>query len=157
MCSSSYVKMKNWARSQVKVLSAHVSGSPFAPNEVPALFCSGVGWKAGITFGRLMKFSRYVSHKEKYRPSSAAMDFVGVNRRQNRSSVLRGGIIFPGNHPLKVVVITVRTTTFASRIWNKGYRGSMGASRWFCKIYCDKAVIVGLIIKSMLSQVLHAN
>ena len=22
------------------------------------LFCSGVGWKAGITFGRLMKFSR---------------------------------------------------------------------------------------------------
>ena len=86
-----YVKMKNWARSQVKVLSAHVSGSPFAPNEVPALFCSGVGWKAGITFGRLMKFSRYVSHKEKYRPSSAAMDFVGVNRRQNESGVLRGG------------------------------------------------------------------
>ena len=86
-----YVKMKNWARSQVKVLSAHVSGSPFAPNEVPARFCSGVGWKAGITFGRLMKFSRYVSHKEKYRPSSAAMDFVGVNRRQNESGVLRGG------------------------------------------------------------------
>ena len=23
------------------------------------LFCSGVGWKADITFGRLMKFSRY--------------------------------------------------------------------------------------------------
>ena len=40
------------------------------------LFCSGVDWKAGITFGRLMKFSRYVSHKEKYRPGSAAMDFV---------------------------------------------------------------------------------
>ena len=37
------------------------------------LFCSGVGWKAGITFGRLIKFSRYVSHKEKYRPRSAAM------------------------------------------------------------------------------------
>ena len=55
------------------------------------LFCSGVGWKAGITFGRLIKFSRYVSHKEKYRPSSAAMDFVGVNRRQNESGVLRGG------------------------------------------------------------------
>ena len=41
------------------------------------LFCSGVGWKAGITFGRLIKFSRYVSHKEKYRPCSIAMDFVG--------------------------------------------------------------------------------
>jgi len=38
-----------------------------------------------------MKFSRYVSHKEKYRQSSAAMDFVGVNRRQNESGVLRGG------------------------------------------------------------------
>ena len=28
--------------------------------------------------------------------------------------------VFLGNHPLKVVVITLRTTTFASRIWNKG-------------------------------------
>ena len=55
------------------------------------LFCSGVDEKVGITSGRLMKFSRYVSHKEKYRPSSAAMDFVGVNRRQNESGVLRGG------------------------------------------------------------------
>ena len=76
------------------------------------LFCSGVDWKAGITFGRLMKFSRYVSHKEKYRPCSAAMDFVGVSRRQNESGVLRGGTFFLSNHPLKVVVITVRTTTF---------------------------------------------
>ena len=39
-------------------------------------------------------------------------DFVGVNRRQNESGVLRGGTFFLGNHPLKVVVITVRTTTF---------------------------------------------
>ena len=61
------------------------------------LFCSGVGWKAGITFGRLIKFSRYVSHKEKYRPSSAAMDFVGVNRRQNESGVLRSGKSFMDN------------------------------------------------------------
>ena len=45
---------------------------------------------------------------------------------------------------VKVVVITVRTTTF-SKIWNKGYHGSVGASRWFCKIYCGKAVVVGLI------------
>ena len=43
------------------------------------------------------------------------MDFVGVNRRQNESGVLRGGTFFPGNHPLKVVVITVRTTTFHSK------------------------------------------
>ena len=39
-------------------------------------------------------------------------DFVGVNRRQNRSGVLRGGTFFLGNHLLKVVVITVSTTTF---------------------------------------------
>ena len=53
--------------------------------------------KAGIPFGRLMKFSRCVSRKEKYRPSSAAMDFVGVNRRQNESGVLRGGEFFRDN------------------------------------------------------------
>ena len=41
-----------------------------------------------------------------------AKDFVGVKRRQNESGVLRGGTFFLGNHPLKVVVITVRTTTF---------------------------------------------
>ena len=55
------------------------------------LFCSGVGWKAGITFGRLIKFSRYVSHKEKYRPTQRSDDFCRVKRRQNRSGVLRGG------------------------------------------------------------------
>ena len=74
-----------------------------------------------------------------------AKDFVGVKRRQNRSGVLRGGTFFLGNHPLKVVVITVRTTTFVSRIWNKGYHESVGASILFCEIYCGKAVIVGLM------------
>jgi len=53
--------------------------------------CSGVGWKAGITFGRLMKFSRYVPHKRKIPPTQRSDDFVGVNRRQNESGVLRGG------------------------------------------------------------------
>ena len=76
------------------------------------LFCSGVGWKAGITFGRLIKFSRYVSHKEKYRPSSAAMDFVGVNRRQNESGVLRGGKFFCGLSLTEVVGLMVITNHF---------------------------------------------
>ena len=76
------------------------------------LFCSGVGWKAGITSGRLIKFSRYVSHKEKYRPSSAAMDFVGVNRRQNESGVLRGGKFFCGLSLTEVVGLTVITNHF---------------------------------------------
>ena len=39
------------------------------------LFCSGVGWKADITFGRLMKFSRCCSQKEKYRPRSTGERF----------------------------------------------------------------------------------
>jgi len=59
-----------------------------------------------------MKFSRYVSHKEKYRPSSAAMDFVGVNRRQNESGVLRGGKFFRGFFLTEVVGLTVITNHF---------------------------------------------
>jgi len=59
-----------------------------------------------------MKFSRYVSHKEKYRPSSAAMDFVGVNRRQNESGVLRGGKFFRGLFLTEVVGLTVITNHF---------------------------------------------
>ena len=31
-------------------------------------------------------------------------------------------------------------------ICDRGYHGMQGASRWFCKIYCGKAVIVGLIV-----------
>ena len=41
------------------------------------LFCSGVGWKAVITSGRLMKFSRYVPHKRKIPPTQRSDDFVG--------------------------------------------------------------------------------
>ena len=59
-----------------------------------------------------MKFSRYVSHKEKYRPRSAAMDFVGVSRRQNESGVLRGGKFFCGLSLTEVVGLTVITNHF---------------------------------------------
>ena len=41
--------------------------------------------KVGITSSRLMKFSRYNSHKEKYRPRSAAMILSGeVSGKMNR-------------------------------------------------------------------------
>ena len=33
-------------------------------------------------------------------------------------------------------------------ICDKGYHGLRGASRWFCKFYCSKAVIVGLIFNT---------
>ena len=84
------------------------------------------------------------------------MDFVGVNRRQNESGVLRGGKFFRGLFLTEVVGLTVITTTFAedlqsiynfSGICDREYHGSQGASRWFCKIYCGKAVIVRLILK----------
>ena len=39
--------------------------------------CSGVGWKAGITFRRLMKFSRCVFRKRKIPPTQRSDDFVG--------------------------------------------------------------------------------
>jgi hypothetical protein len=32
-----------------------------------------------------------------------------------------------------------------SGICDRECQGLQGASRWFCKFYCDKAVIVGLI------------
>jgi len=50
--------------------------------------------------------------KRKIPPRSTGEEFCRVNRRQNESGVLRGGTFFLGSHPLKVVVITVRTTTF---------------------------------------------
>ena len=66
-----------------------------------------------------MKFSRYVSHKEKYRPSSAAMDFVGANRRQNESGVLRGGKFFRGLFLTEAVGLTVITTTSCGGVQNE--------------------------------------
>ena len=79
------------------------------------LFCSGVGWKAGITFGRLMKFSRYVPHKRKIPPTQRSDDFVGVSRRQNESGVLRGGSFFRGFFLTEVVGLTVITNHFCRR------------------------------------------
>ena len=61
------------------------------------LFCSGVGWKAGITFGRLMKFSRYGFPEKKNTAHAAQRWFCRVNRRQNESGVLRGGWSFRDN------------------------------------------------------------
>ena len=68
-----------------------------------------------------MRLSR-CSFPEKKNTAHAvqAKDFVGVKQRQNESGVLRGGTFFLGNHPLKVVVITVSTTTFSAGFGIKG-------------------------------------
>jgi len=43
------------------------------------------------------------------------MDFVGVNRRQNESGVLRGGSFFRGFFLTEVVGLTVITNHFCRR------------------------------------------
>ena len=53
--------------------------------------------KVGITFGRLMKFSRCVSRKRKIPPMQHSDGFCRVKQRQNESGVLRGGEFFRDN------------------------------------------------------------
>ena len=96
-------------------------------------------------FGRLNNYIRFYLWKRKIPPTQRSDGFCRVNRRQNRSGVLRGGMLFLGNHPLKVVVITVSTTTFVSRIWSEGYHGSVSASILFWKIYYGKSIGVRLL------------
>jgi len=62
-----------------------------------------------------MKFSRYVPHKRKIPPTQRSDDFVGVNRRQNESGVLRGGKFFRGLSLTEVVGLTVITNHFCRR------------------------------------------
>ena len=120
-----------------------------------------------ITFRRLMKFSRYGFPEKKNTAHAAQRWFCRVNRRQNESGVLRGGKFFCGLSLTEVVGLTVITNHFLwlcskwtrphlvdgfkpihkiGGIFDREYHGLQGASRWFCKIYCAKAVIVGLII-----------
>ena len=68
--------------------------------------------KVGITFGRLMKFSRCVSRKRKIPPTQRSDGFCRVNRRQNESGVLRGGKFFRGLFLTEVVGLTVITNHF---------------------------------------------
>ena len=83
--------------------AAHVRGSPFAPNEVPAPVCAAAlsgsltesvrSWRS-ISFRRLMQDSRCVSRKRKIPPMQHSDGFCRGNRRQNESGVLRGGKFF---------------------------------------------------------------
>ena len=74
--------------------------------------CSGVDEKSVSRPIGSWNFQGALPIKEKYRPRSAAMDFVGVNRRQNESGVLRGGSFFRGFFLTEVVGLTVITNHF---------------------------------------------
>ena len=101
--------------------AAHVCGSPFAPNAVPAPVCAAalsgsltesVRSSHGITFRRLMRFSRCVSRKRKIPPMQHSDGFCRVKQRQNESGVLRGGKFFCGLSLTEVVGLTVITNHF---------------------------------------------
>ena len=130
------------------------------------LFVQRCWRKVGITFGRLMRFSRCVSRKRKIPPMQHSDGFCRVKQRQNESGVLRGGKFFCGLSLTEVVGLTVITNHFLwlcskwtrphlvdgfkpihkiSGICDREYHGLLGASRWFCKIYCGKATKVCLI------------
>ena len=68
--------------------------------------------KVGITFGRLMRFSRCVSRKRKIPPMQHSDGFCRVKQRQNESGVLRGGKFFCGLSLTEVVGLTVITNHF---------------------------------------------
>ena len=59
--------------------------------------CSGVDEKSVSRPVGSWNFQGAAPVKEKYRPRSAAMDFVGWSKRQNESGVLRGGKSFRDN------------------------------------------------------------
>ena len=69
-------------------------------------------------------FAPRSSQKRKTPPTQRSDGFCRVNQRQNESGVLRGSTFFLGSYPLKVVVITVRTTTFSAGF---GIKDSMEA------------------------------
>ena len=74
--------------------------------------CSSVDGKSVSRSVGSWNFQGAFPVKEKYRPRSAAMDFVGVSRRQNESGVLRGGSFFRGFFLTEVVGLTVITNHF---------------------------------------------
>ena len=121
-----------------------------------------------------MKFSRCSSIKEKYRPRSAAMILSGeVSGKMNR--VCCGAVkIFMGNKSSPFCTFLQDRVCVAMKapvgllsgravlrskmegrcpdklggICGKEYHGLQRASRWFCKFYCSKAAIVGLIFNT---------
>ena len=63
-------------------------------------------------FRDLYNHIRFYLWKRKMPPMQRSDDFVGVNRRQNRSGVLRGGKFFCGLSLTEVVGLTVITNHF---------------------------------------------
>ena len=77
--------------------AAHVCGSPFVPNEVPAPVCAAALTKSRYHVRSAHEIFKVQLPKRKIPPTQRSDEFCRVNRRQNESSVLRGGKSFMDN------------------------------------------------------------
>ena len=92
--------------------AAHVMGSPFAPNEVPAPVCAATLTKSRYHVRSAHEIFKVQLPKRKIPPKQRSDGFCRVNRRQNESGVLRGGKFFRGLSLTEVVGLTVITNHF---------------------------------------------
>ena len=92
--------------------AAHVCGSPFAPNEVPAPVCAVALTESRYHVRSAHEIFKVQLPKRKIPPTQHSDGFCRVNRRQNESGVLRGGKFFRGLFLTEVVGLTVITNHF---------------------------------------------
>ena len=92
--------------------SAHVMGSPFGPNEVPAPVCAAALTESRYHVRSAHEIFKVQLPKRKIPPTQHSDGFCRVNRRQNESGVLRGGKFFRGLFLTEVVGLTVITNHF---------------------------------------------
>ena len=77
--------------------SAHIMGSPFAPNEVPAPVCAAALTKSRYHVRSAHEIFKVQLPKRKIPPTQHSDGFCRVNRRQNESGVLQSGKSFRDN------------------------------------------------------------
>ena len=92
--------------------AAHVCGSPFAPNAVPAPVCAAALTESRYHVRSAHEIFKVQLPKRKIPPTQHSDGFCRVNRRQNESGVLRGGKFFCGLSLTEVVGLTVITNHF---------------------------------------------
>ena len=78
------------------------------------------------------------SQKRKRPPTQYRRRILSGETAAKRSGVLRGGTFFLGNHPLKVVVIMVRTTTFQAGFGIEGIMEAQVRQDGFAKFIAVK-------------------
>ena len=118
--------------------AAHVMGSPFAPNEVPAPVLQRRGLESRYHVRTAHEIFKVRSQKRKRPPTQYRRRILSGETAAKRSGVLRGGTFFLGNHPLKVVVIMVRTTTFQAGFGIEGIMEAQVRQDGFAKFIAVK-------------------